>query len=534
MNVINKVVLSLWFAALCHLFILVAGCNRLDAQVFPKEGSKLHYRRICFILPVTTHGTDSKVEIAAGYVNNEDSFLQNIIVSGYCTLNKTILDVPAFGADYTWRSVDAKKGAAGSRSAFHHFSTAASPVTDTSQIRFRILKPAEQYKDHYVFVDGNNALYDMNGNVIWYMPATGNLEHGTLTIRDLKATPQGTITFLHNKNALEINYYGDTLWEAPGSKPLPGQDSEYYHHEFTRLTNGHYMVLGNEPELFEHKLPRDSSSSPGELVSATGKTIFGTVIEYNAAGNKVWSWNSFDYFKGSDLRWYIPETSRGAIDVHENSFFFDERDSIIYISFRNISRILKVKYPSGNVIASYGEVFRPGVMPEGNGLFCDQHGIRRSKDGYLYLFNNNGCDKLQPLPSVIMMREPGARSGSLEKIWEYRCSTDGINIDPSMKKNFEKKELLAKMKMRSNPGPLATPHLTTGGNVLELPDGSMFVCMNSQFNKMFIVNRNRQILWSAVPERKSQEGGWHITSEQYRAYIISRDDLDKLILNAAR
>ncbi len=40
-----------------------------------------------------------------------------------------------------------------------------------------------------------------------------------------------------------------------------------------------------------------------------------------------------------------------------------------------------------------------------------------------------------------------------------------------------------------------------GGNVIELPDGSLFSCMGGSYSKVFIVNMNKEILWSALPEK---------------------------------
>ena len=41
-------------------------------------------------------------------------------------------------------------------------------------------------------------------------------------------------------------------------------------------------------------------------------------------------------------------------DVHENAFFFDEKNKVIYISFKYISTIIKLKYPEGIVLNTYG------------------------------------------------------------------------------------------------------------------------------------------------------------------------------------
>ena len=57
------------------------------------------------------------------------------------------------------------------------------------------------------------------------------------------------------------------------------------------------------------------------------KTKFGTLIEYDEEGNVVWYWKSSDYFATSDLAYYTLAKDEPSIDVHENSFYFDEKEN---------------------------------------------------------------------------------------------------------------------------------------------------------------------------------------------------------------
>ena len=66
-----------------------------------------------------------------------------------------------------------------------------------------------------------------------------------------------------------------------------------------------------------------------------------------------------------------------------------------------------------------------------------------------------------------------------------------------------------------------------GGNVLELPDSSLFVSV--PFGSIFIVNRSKEVLWSAVCEkRKLSQPNWDEVV-LYRASIITRKELERLI-----
>jgi arylsulfotransferase ASST len=487
---------------------------QLMSQILPKEGSKLHYRLIGFSFPVPKHSDRYRLEISAGYYNNADSFEKNIINQIHSDSARLIAEVPFFGAQYTWRIVGLRSDPAKtSYGGLHHFSTQSVPEVDSTNARLRVIKPGgDYYKNALVFLDDNKALYDMNGHPVWYLPDIG-LKKDNAGVRDLKLTPQGTITFLVNdKEAYEIDYNGNILWKGPNNN---SEDKDiHYHHEFTRLSNGHYMVLGTESVLLKRRAagPRDSASAivdekeKKDSNSAYFTFPFSVLFEYDEAGTVVWSWKTSHYFSGILPPYYKPERVRNQFEVHANSFFFDEKNKNVYVSFRNISWLVKVAYPSGDVENVYGEVYKPGVKQQGNDLFRGQHSVKVSSDGDLYLFDNN-VSSIDNLPKVEIFREPGGENGRLKKIWEYQCTIDDDH------------EQLKK-----------TMGFTSGGNVRELPDGAMFITMSSPYGKISIVNRKKEILWSVLPEKWSPpEKKWNV-APQYRASIIcDTADINKMI-----
>ena len=470
------------------------------AQVHPAEGAELNYRLIGFSFPDAVPA-GYKLEIAKGKINKEDSFSRNIVSTTDIKSNKVIAEVPAFGSWYTWRFYPTAKGAKGSK--FYHFRTGYVSGVDTSK-RLRITKDPDAYASAYVFVDGHCILYDMKGQPVWYLPGVDGTKSEDMRVRDLKSTSQGTITFLLGNQIYEIDYNGRVLWKGPNNGKVSGDSSEGFHHEFTRLSNGHYMVLGKD--LVDVTSSAGQMVSPGGAVgdmpgggqSITRKKIFGSIIEYDEQGNVVWSWKTSKYFKESDLRYW--RANMPGMDFHENSFFFDEKTNMIYLSLKNVSRILKIHYPDGKVVSSYGETFAQGVAEKKNELFCQQHSCRISQQGYLYLFNNNLCDSAA-CSTVIMMEEPRSPKGELKKVWEYGCKETGEQMHK----------------------------LAAGGNAIDLPDQSMFINMD----RIFIVNREKQVLWSAVPEDWNKEQAlWEVVHE-YRASIITeRKDLERIIWNS--
>jgi hypothetical protein len=479
------------------LFLLLSGNLLLNAQYFPAEGCKLHYRIVGFKFPEHREANRRVLEIAEGYDSTEAIFERNIVKTIQCYNDSQVAEVPYFGHSYTWRVVFFKGSKVIAKSRLHHFETLIIPEVEPEVTRFRVMKPAGKYKDAYVFIDGTRVLYDMNGMPVWFLPYIDSTQAPPA---DMKLSPAGTITFLLNQQAYEINYKGDVLWKGPNDGLISGFGSERYHHEFTRLECGNYMVLGNEfltagvrqPGLNRQPVPQRSREhpKPDGSVNSPMKLPYSTIIEYDKDGNVVWHWRSSKYFIGSDVDNYRPANNR-FIDVHENSFFFDEANKNIYVSCRNISRVIKISYPEGRVIMNYGEIFKPGIQPQGTGMFCGQHSCRRSMAGELYLYNNNVCDTAS-MPKIVVMLEPETSRDTLKKVWEYECT---LEID--VPKRFD-----------------------GGGNVIELPDRSFFVSMNRPYSKIFIVGRDKQVLWSAIPEKyNSDEKKWDMVPV-YRASII--------------
>ncbi len=504
----------------------------VSSQIFPREGSRLNYRIIGFSFPQVKDGTKCTLEIARGNDSTTSYFNKNIIKSVNCTNSKIIAEVPAFGSDYTWAVICA--GEHLTKDKLHHFSVLMSPKVDTATKRLRIASEATQYKDAYVFLDANQVLYDMKGAPVWFLPDSSfSINEGT-NVRDVKLSPAGTITFMTDDEVYDVNYNADILWKGPVANEASGVKAELYHHEFTRRNNGHYMVLGSESTLW--KLPgykRDSANMDNSIVVGTDslfykKMLFGTVLEYDQKGNVVWSWKSSAYFMESDLFKYPTAGDLFDIkDVHENSFYLDERAGMIYLSFRNISRILKVKYPEGNVIAEYGTIYKPGMTSVTDSLFCGQHSVGKTKDGYLSLYNNNSLSEKDG-PQLILMEEPNGKAGNLKKIWAYNCTTEGL--DEKEQNTYSKYTEHRHQKQSRNKIEGRKMRLTSGGSVTELPDGSLFASMNVPLSKIFIITRNKEISWNAIPEqRPSKDSLWNVFPT-YRASIITdRKHLERLI-----
>lgn len=479
-------------------------------QLLPKEGSKLNYRLVGFRWANEHKQPAMTIEIAKGHYYSIDSFKKQVIKRIRTDNNKILIELAEFGTSYTW-CLAADGEIKDEQVALHHFSIGKTWGVDTSKTRLRIIQKAEKYTDYFVFLDGQKALYNMNGEPIWYLPFNKkNAENGAIT--DLKLTQRKTITYLYNdQRAIEKDCNGNVLWRG-AFNDVASRDT-HYHHEFTRLDNGHYMVLGTEAIEWR---PAGKTAQNGALYQLREKTgndpiqplatfPFGVLYEYDNQRNMVWRWRFLDYFQKSDLYNRKPAHLRFSFDAHVNAFYFDQIKKVIYLGFRNINRILKIAYPSGKVLATYGTTFKDGKYDPNTQLFTGQHSIKINSNGQLYIYNNN-VDIAGGLPSLLVCEESNENNATLNKIWEYTCKVSDLGLPPTN-----------------------TVGYTRGGNVVEMTGGSYFVSMSSPYCKLFIVAPNKNELWSAVPESwDNSQKKWDVI-QTYRASIISRAHLEQMI-----
>lgn len=461
------------------------------AQVMPKEGDSLHYRLIGFSVPAQPQATGYRLEIFTFNTSKAKSILAKPILTQQEKTNKIIVTVPAFGKQYVWRVLYLNGKNAIGKSETYSFVVRENPYSNKEVARVDVINAATKYKDMLVFFDNTRSLYNMQGEPVWFLPQIlGVNDTGIHVVRDLKLTKDNTITFLTNKNVHEIDYYGYIIWSGPNNGKISGKISEQYHHEITKLSNGHYMTIADKFVPSEKVGKRDTTSILP--VNKGSLTPCGILVEYNAKNEIVWTWNSCDYIKAGDLI------------THFNAFYFDEKNKVFYTSYRNIGRIIKAEYPSGRMLAQYGfDMNNDGSVLTSN--IFSQHNCNLNSDGNLILFNNNFKMHLPTaerekdcVPAVVVFKEPNAEDKTLQKIWEFKTDID----------TFTK------------------PMSSGGGSVRELDKGDYLVCTGLP-GRNFIVSADKKILWNVVTWQK-EKGEWKPASG-YRISPIRKEELPKIL-----
>jgi hypothetical protein len=482
-------------------FLLFFISNKVLCQVMPREDAELNYRIIAFSFPEVKGANEYIIEIAAGVLDEPGAFGKKVTQTIRSKVNKQTVEVPTFGTKYTWRATAVKDGGKQERGALHHFSTGALPVADANLHRFRVTDSAKKYADGYFFVDVTRTLYDMNGNAVWYLPDEVKNSGGTKQVQDLKVA-EGTITFMTLDGfPYEIDYNANLLWTTWNAEQSATGEG---HHEFTKLPNGNYMMLGNEQVYWPLKGKEDSVARNAEDSARMLQPItFGTVLEYNKAGKVVWKWRASEYLAKTEVRNHVGADGKYDLTDHVNSFFFNEKESSVYLSFRDLNRILRVQYPEGKVLNEYGKKYEPGMPAPVNEVFNFQHSCSVLPDGRMLLFNNNRCEGC--LPQLLVLNQIQSKD-ELRREWEYEYRpAEAMNSRRTMRR------------------------FGRGGNIMALRDGDVFASFNVPNNQLLIVDRAKNTLWSGVLEQKSKDVKEWQPESTYRASFVTGEQFKKLI-----
>ncbi|HYD22619.1 MAG TPA: aryl-sulfate sulfotransferase [Flavipsychrobacter sp.] len=466
----------------------------VTAQVWPAEGSKLNYRLVTFTVPAKQGNHVYTLKVARGSYRKQEVFDRNVQIERVETNNRIVAELPSFDAPYTWQVEYEDK----SKTALFHCYTKGSSMTDTSKYRLRVIENKYATDSVYFFLDYARSLYNMKGEIVWYLPDIIPYVDSVSRIRDLKMTPSGTITFLTDTGAYEVDYNGKLLWSAPEVNDGAGLS---YHHEFTKLNNGNYMLLGAEEDL--RKMPEDSLALKfnGVLEMRDDghykRILFSTIEEFSPDKKLVWKWSSSNYFKGERFDLLRMDNNTYMPTIKLNGFYFDEQKRIVYAGFRDVSQILKIRYPEGDILDVYGK----NTATTSAGAFIAQHSYNITKNKELLIYNNNSQrNDRNTISSIQIFQEPHRQGDSLKKVWEFSCDIDGEAARQSGRE----------------------------GNVTELSDGSILCCMGTS-PRIFIVDRSKNILFNCISEKWSYRKNSWDKYPQYRVSILNINNLTKAI-----
>ena len=367
-----------------------------------------------------------------------------------------------FGRSYKWHYEAFNKKKLLFKSEDFNFSINKYSLVDSSLYKTTVeISKKDALNNDIVFLDFLGIAIDKTGNPVWFYPSgpvDGRLEPN---FRNMRMTNNGTITFQDNDNCYETDVRGKLLWKAPNDGRVSGDKREFYHHDFRKLKDGTYLTASYQyvaqPNFFKPSVP--------------SRVRYNTLIQYDAQGKILWTWNEKDHVKKEVLFQGLDSNATEVEGTHLNGFDYDETNNAIVMSFRNNSSILKIDKLTGNIIydlSAYGA--QSGIQDP---WFARQHGPMVLPGHRLLVYNNNAKDtiKVVSYPKVLIIREPTSEKPT-EILWEYECKSDHFP------KGITGKE----------------------GYAFPLAGGNFLVCMGGA-NFAFEVTPKKEILWQAFFER---------------------------------
>jgi hypothetical protein len=190
---------------------------------------------------------------------------------------------------------------------------------------------------------GPSTVVDLQGNVIWYYPAS---VYGAFPI---KTMANGDIMLQLNSDLREIDLVGNTIRDVSVARVNRSLQTNGYSfsiltfsHDVLVQPNGHWITIG--------QISKDFTDLPG--YPGTTTVLGDVVVDIDPNGNVVWGWSAFDYLDVNRHLQGLPDWT------HSNALVYTA-DGNLLISMRHQSWILKLDYQdgtgSGNVLWKLGE-----------------------------------------------------------------------------------------------------------------------------------------------------------------------------------
>ena len=470
------------------------------SQISPLPGAKLNYNQIMFECEKIKGPGFYVIQLSA---NTTDTLFGYNLLERKDSSPAMLISNLQFGQKYRWRYTRIKDGQKPVWQGPYLFEISAISMPGKNLERIIVSKnDTSANAGGFIINDGNHCIIDRAGKPVWYLP---NITWRAILVKkkveikpqilDLRLNAAGTITYLADSIAVECDLNGHQLWKGPNDGNVSGMGTESYNHDFKRLPNGHYMILGNE---IWRKLPDyyDTVSIQKKYHirqvfnnKEYAKVEFGTVIEYDKNGKVVWSWNSQDYFDPDALKpWRLDQESDWSELAHINAFSVDKNNDYVYVGFRNINRVVKVEKKTGKVVDSWGQRWPGGEARKALDIHR-QHDANLLRDNTIAVFNSNDFPGSDSLASVVIFSQQPVDTGCV--IWQFNCDFD--SIDHRATRN--------------------------GGNVDELKNGNLFVCTGNM-DRIFEVTRDKKIVWQAMIQGDAQAGKL-FDHRLYRAHWVS-------------
>ena len=182
-----------------------------------------------------------------------------------------------------------------------------------------------------------------------------------------------------------------------------------------------------------------------------------------STGDTVWEWKTSDHLSTGD---YCPLHIQGYLLTtkhydwtHSNTIVFREAESAVYLNSRHLDRIVKIDYPSGEILWSMG-----AGGDFGEGLFSHAHDPQFLENDNILIFDNgNHIFPVEFSRAVEIAFDP--ELGWAEEVWAW--PTEPLFFDPYM------------------------------GDANRLPNGNTLIT-SSLHGSLFEVTQSGEVVWNLI------------------------------------
>jgi hypothetical protein len=527
------------------LILLLLGLNTF-AQVSPAPGTVLNYTQVMLEYPPVAGATGYLVQVVQ---DTTGPLFAKPLISQKDNSTATLVTGLDFGKKYLWRYAATSNGKQQPWSGPYGFEITRRQLNNNSPSPLTVVVNDKAKHAGGLIAGDFQCIVDRAGNPVWQMPVVDG-EPLTNNTRDLRLTDVGTITFLNSASKpVECDLNGKVLWQAPTTPVVSGDTSEFFHHDFQRLPNGNYMVLGDKyvwkkvPDKYKDKIEVKANpnlpngavlpGAPNPFVKTVNgemmaKLQYGTIIEYNTDGEVVWSWNSETYIDDETMFGLLANVAsslspagNGAMppgvgiasndrDPHLNAFSVDTAGTYVYAGFRQLSRIIKIEKATGKIAAEWG------AQKNGDGFFSNQHGAFIQPNGNILVFDNGGI-KPGAQPSRVVSFSQGSNGTGASIKWSADCLVNGTPVKSHRGGNADELangNILVCSGTAALPGfvPPATP--VAGGTKPVKPTGSFPTSHIIEFTP------DKQVAWYAtVSQQQRAPYRVHYAASLYPLYF---------------
>ena len=353
-------------------YLIIILSSFVIAQDFiPQNDATLNYTQIFFKWPQINNSNSYKL-----YTNNQEynSNQNSVLIDGFEWNNQYSWSV--CGLNELNYIIDCYEDM--------NFNTAELPINYPANVNVLELNESE-YLSGVTLLDyeslGFSVVLDKDGNPIW---SADNTSFDNSKIWATQFLLNGNIVGFGPGVGYELNLDSDIIFQT--------NEEFEAHHQFYKTKNDSYFFI--EAEIQYHPCPNECEPEYPDIIPWQGDKF----MEIDESGNVLWEWSTFDYLTLNEYNPYWVEKYMQQWDfggnpsfdwTHSNSVYFDEDEGVVYISIRNLSRIVAIDYNTKEILWHIGDSdFMEEVFFENDFGFSHQHSAQITHDKNIIFFDN--------------------------------------------------------------------------------------------------------------------------------------------------